>query len=126
MPAPNIFIVYVADAPASARFYGDLFDIKPVFETPGYISFELAPDNPGGGIAFSVWGRSGVDFAANPVRTGELCVALGREPGAIDALYEEWKAKGVTIVDEPSDEVFGRTFVAADPDGNLIRVAPLD
>jgi catechol 2,3-dioxygenase-like lactoylglutathione lyase family enzyme len=121
MPAPNIFIVYVADAPASARFYGDLFDIKPVFETPGYISFDL-----GGGNAFSVWGRSGVDFAANPVRTSELCVAIGREPGAVDALYEEWKAKGVAIVDEPSDEVFGRTFVAADPDGNLIRVAPLD
>ncbi|MEU6248489.1 VOC family protein [Glycomyces sp. NPDC047010] len=129
MPAPNIFIVYVADAPAAARFYGDLFDIKPVFETPGYISFELAPDNPGGGISLSLWSRSNVDFAANPVRTSELCIAVpgGRDAAAaVDALHEEWKAKGVTILSAPHDEVFGRTFVAADPDGNLIRVAPVD
>ncbi|GAA1679792.1 VOC family protein [Glycomyces endophyticus] len=121
MPKPNIFIVYVSDAPAAARFYGDLFDMTPVFETPGYIAFDLAP-----GISLSLWGRASVDLAANPVRTSELCVA---EPGgsdAIDALFEAWKAKGVTIVDEPRDEVFGRTFVAADPDGNLIRVAPVD
>ncbi|MFB9661173.1 VOC family protein [Glycomyces mayteni] len=121
MPAPNIFIVYVADAPAAARFYGDLFDLKPVFETPGYIAFDL-----GGGISLSLWGRSNVDFAANPVRTSELCVAEPGGPEGIDALHDAWKAKGVAIVSAPQDEVFGRTFVAADPDGNLIRVAPVD
>jgi hypothetical protein len=30
------------------------------------------------------------------------------------------------VVEEPHDEVFGRTFVVADPDGNLIRVSPID
>jgi predicted enzyme related to lactoylglutathione lyase len=34
--------------------------------------------------------------------------------------------KGVTVVEEPHDEVFGRTFVVTDPDGNLIRVSPID
>lgn len=121
MPAPNIFIVYVADAPAAARFYGDLFDMKPVFETPGYISFDI-----GGGVCLSLWSRSGVDLAADPMRTSEVCLAVENEPAAVDAIYETWRAKGVRIVDEPSDEVFGRTFVAADPDGNLIRVAPRD
>jgi len=123
MPAPNIFIVYVADAPEAARFYGDLFDMKPVFETPGYVSFDL-----GGGVSLSLWSRSGVDFAANPVRTSEVCLAVDRAgaPASVDALCEEWRGKGVRIVDEPRDEVFGRTFVAADPDGNLIRVAPVD
>lgn len=123
MPAPNIFIVYVADAPAAARFYGDLFGIEPVFETPGYISFDL-----GGGVSLSLWSRSTVDFTREHVRTSELCLAVDRNsaPASVDALYAEWKGKGVRIVDEPRDEVFGRTFVAADPDGNLIRVAPFD
>ncbi|WP_205327142.1 VOC family protein [Glycomyces sp. YM15] len=123
MPAPNIFIVYVADAPEAARFYGDLFDMKPVFETPTYVSFDL-----GGGVSLSLWSRSGVDLAAVPVRTSEVCLAVDREgaPASVDALCEEWRGKGVRIVDEPRDEGFGRTFVAADPDGNLIRVAPVD
>lgn len=32
----------------------------------------------------------------------------------------------MAVVDEPYDAVFGRTFVIADPDGNLIRVSPVD
>lgn len=39
---------------------------------------------------------------------------------AVDEVYEQWHAKEVTVVEEPHDEVFGRTFVVADPDGNLI------
>lgn len=33
---------------------------------------------------------------------------------------------GLRIVEAPHADVFGRTFVVADPDGNLIRVSPLD
>jgi hypothetical protein len=29
-------------------------------------------------------------------------------------------------VQKPHDAVFGRSFVIADPDGNLIRVSPID
>lgn len=121
MPTPNIFIVYVADASEAARFYGDLFDMKPVLKTPGYISFDL-----GGGVSLSLWRRLGVDLAADRVRTSEVCLGVEGTPALVDALYEEWRDKGVQIVDEPRDEGFGRTFVAADPDGNLIRVAPVD
>ena len=45
---------------------------------------------------------------------------------AIEAVYHEWAAKGVRVVEEPHDDVFGRTFVIADPEGNLIRVSPID
>ncbi|WP_413463163.1 VOC family protein [Brevibacterium sp. FME37] len=44
----------------------------------------------------------------------------------MDSLFEKWMGKGVTVINEPYDEVFGRTFVVADPDGNLIRVSPVD
>ncbi|MCD0442261.1 VOC family protein [Glycomyces sp. A-F 0318] len=121
MPVPNQFIVYVSDAPAAARFYGDLFDMKPVFETPAFIAFDLAP-----GVQLALWSRAEVDLAATTVRTGELCLAVDGAPASVDALYESWTAKGVRVVAEPTDDVFGRTFVVADPDGNLIRVAPID
>ena len=44
----------------------------------------------------------------------------------IDETYQLWSSKGIDIVEPPYDDVFGRTFVAADPDGNLIRVSPVD
>ncbi|MGP6174217.1 VOC family protein [Corynebacterium sp. A21] len=48
------------------------------------------------------------------------------ETEELKATCRRWRDKGIRIVKEPYDEVFGRTFVAADPDGNLIRVAPRD
>ncbi|MFD4990272.1 VOC family protein [Streptomyces sp. NPDC058374] len=118
MTRPNMFIVHVSDAPASARFYGDLFAMEPAFESPHFIAFDL-----GGGVQLALW--SGVAETLPQSRASEVCLNLdGAE--AIDARFEEWTAKGVTIVQKPHDAVFGRTFVAADPDGNLLRVAPLD
>ena len=32
----------------------------------------------------------------------------------------------MNVLRKPYEEVFGTTFVVADPDGNLIRVAPID
>ncbi|MEU1982441.1 VOC family protein [Nocardia sp. NPDC019395] len=121
MTTPNMFIVYVSDAAASARFYGDLFEMTPVFESPRFIAFDL-----GGGIQLAVW--SGVRDELSPAvpRTSEICLALPGGPEQIDNRFREWSGKGVEVVAKPYDEVFGRTFLVADPDGNLIRVAPVD
>jgi len=119
MALPNMFILYVSDAPASARFYSDLFDTKPSFETPAFIAFDLA-----GGVQLALWSRAS-DYVTSS-RTGELCLTLDGGPEQIDRQFRDWRGKGLTIVEEPHDEVFGRTFLVADPDGNLIRVAPVD
>jgi len=43
--------------------------------------------------------------------------------GAVDELFAEWKAAQAHIVSEPEDKPWKlREFVAADLDGNLIRV----
>jgi hypothetical protein len=44
----------------------------------------------------------------------------------VDDCYRAWHAKGVVVVAKPHDDVFGRTFVIADPEGNLIRVCMFD
>ena len=121
MPAPTMFIVYVGDAPAAARFYGDLFDMTPGFETPAFVAFDLAP-----GVQLALWSGARDDLDRAGVRTSEVCLVLPGAPDSVDARFDLWKAKGVHVVSEPRDEVFGRTFVIADPDGNLIRVAPVD
>jgi predicted enzyme related to lactoylglutathione lyase len=121
MTAPNMFIVYVSDAPASARFYGDLFGLSPSFESPAFIAFDLAS-----GVQLALWSRAEVDLAEAGTRTSEVCLNLEGAPESVDALFAEWKGKGVKVVAEPVDAVFGRTFVIADPDDNLIRVAPVD
>lgn len=124
MGAPNFFLTYVSDAPASARFYGDLFDMEPAFTSPYYIAFEIAD-----GVMFAVW--SGTDENTHAAEAGgtprhEVGLSLPGGAAEIDALFDAWRAKGVTVVNEPHDAVFGRTFVIADPDGNLVRVAPVD
>ncbi|GAA2281120.1 drug:proton antiporter [Streptomyces ruber] len=119
MAVPDMVIVHVSDASASTRFYAELFDIEPSFETPGFVSFRLAD-----GFDLALW--SAIPDHLSAPRTSELCVTLDGGPERIDQQFRDWTRKGVRTVREPHDEVFGRTFVVADPDGNLIRVAPVD
>ena len=121
MPRPNLFLVYVKDARKAAEFYGDLFDMDPVFVSPCYVAFALSEQ-----VSFAVWSGKNEDAVPETPRTSEVGLMVPGSGGDVDATCRQWSAKGVRIVKEPYDEVFGRTFVAADPDGNLIRVSPMD
>ncbi|GAB3254545.1 VOC family protein [Kineosporia babensis] len=121
MAAPNLFLIYVTDVERATAFYRDLFELEPVMTTPRYVPFEVAP-----GVLFSLWSGRSEQVSPQVPRTSEVGLMLPGSAAAVDGIYEKWKAKGVTVLEEPYDEVFGRTFVVADPDGNLIRVSPLD
>ena len=121
MTTSIVSIVYVNDAPATARFYGDLLDLSPSFETPGYITFDLGP-----GADLGLWSGQFEDLSPEVPRTSEVCVAIGGGADELNAIFKRWQAKGVTILREPHDAGFGLTFLAADADGNRIRVAPRD
>lgn len=121
MTTPNLFLVYVRGAAAATDFYGDLFDMEPVFTSPRYVAFEVAP-----GVLFAVWSGRPEHAVPDTPRTSEVGLMVPGPASAVDALFDAWRAKGATVVEPPYDEVFGRTFVVADPDGNLIRVSPTD
>ncbi|MFJ6915250.1 VOC family protein [Streptomyces sp. NPDC101133] len=121
MSAPNLFLVYVTDVERATAFYSDLFDIKPVITAPRYVPFEVVP-----GVLFALWSGRADQVTPQTPRTSEVGLMIPGSSAAIDALYTEWVAKGVTVAEEPHDEPFGRTFVVTDPDGNLIRVSPVD
>ncbi|WP_040162026.1 VOC family protein [Nigerium massiliense] len=121
MPAPNLFLIYVQDAERSTAFYSDLFDIEPSFTSPRYVAFEVAPS-----VLFAIWTGRNEHATPETPRTSEIGLMVPRSAAAVDDIYQQWVAKGVRVVEEPRDDVFGRTFVVADPDGNLIRVSPTD
>ncbi|MEV3970345.1 VOC family protein [Streptomyces sp. NPDC050698] len=114
-----VSIVYVNDAPAAAVFYGGLLGMSPSFETPGYITFDLGP-----GADLALWSGQFEDLSPDVPRTSEVCLAIDGGPDEVNAIFEQWRSKDVTILHEPRDAGFGPTFLAADPDGNRIRVAP--
>lgn len=121
MPAPNLFIVYVNDVAASTTFYSELFDMTPRFTSPRFVEFELAP-----GVGLALWSGHADSLGKSSPRTSEVCLNLPGGPEAIEQQHAAWCALGVDIVQPPHDDVFGRTFVARDLDGNLLRVAPVD
>ncbi|MEV4767517.1 VOC family protein [Micromonospora chokoriensis] len=122
MTTSVVSIVYVNDAPAAARFYGDLLGLSPSLETSGYITFNLGP-----GAELALWAGQFENLSPDVPRTSEVCLAIdGGRPDEINAIFRQWQAQGVTILQEPHDVGFGLTFLAADPDGNRIRVARKD
>lgn len=121
LTAPNLFLIYVTDVERATRFYADLFEIEPLTITPRYVPFEVAP-----GVLFALWSGRGDTVTPTTPRASEVGLMVSRATGSVDDVYVSWKSRGVAIVEEPHDDVFGRTFVIADPDGNLIRVSPTD
>lgn len=121
MSTPNLFLIYVTDVERATAFYSDLFGMEPVMLTPRYVPFEVAP-----GVLFALWSGRGENAVPSTPRTSEVGLMVPGSSAAVDEVYTGWIAKGVTVVEEPHDDVFGRTFVVTDPDGNLIRVSPVD
>ncbi|MEH0146072.1 VOC family protein [Corynebacterium sp. Q4381] len=114
-----VFIVYASDIDASVAFYRDLLGLDTDFVSPRYVTFALAE-----GVSLALWTGSADSLNEATARTAEVC--LNVPAGEVAAMFDRWKEQGVTVLREPYEEVFGTTFVVADPDGNPVRVAPID
>lgn len=117
MTAGNSILLYVTDAPTSARFYTRLLGKEPLEASATFAMFILPS-----GLGLGLWGRAGVEPA--PAAAGGGC-EIGFKVATsdmVDATHADWQAKGANIVMAPTDLDFGRSFVAADPDGHRLRV----
>lgn len=113
----NFAILYVADPLKSARFYEELFGRKPVEASPGFVMFVYE-----GGAKLGLWLRPEVQPPVTAAPGGaELCYPLESD-AAVDQRFADWTAKGITMLQAPTDMDFGHTFVAADPDGHRLRL----
>ena len=114
MPDPNFVILYVDSPPASAAFYAQLLGRPPVESSPTFAMF--AADT---GPRLGLWSRHTVEPAATASGGGG---EIAFKVADVDALHAEWRGRGLTILQAPTDMDFGRTFVAVDPNGHRLRV----
>lgn len=116
MPSPNMFTVYADDVEKSTAFYADVFE-QPASQTiPGFAMFTWKE-----GWNFGIWGK---DSVVPQTQTSGGATELGLplpDNDAVDSLHQQWKAKGVSILQAPTMMGFGYTFTATDPDGNRLR-----
>jgi predicted enzyme related to lactoylglutathione lyase len=109
------------DPAISAAFYKKLLGREPVATFPTYHAFALE-----GGFMLGLWSTQTVSPppSENGNRT-ELAFTVA-DSAAVETLYADWRKQGAKIAQEPTTAVFGRTFIALDPDGHRLRVCTPD
>ncbi|RDJ24178.1 drug:proton antiporter [Bosea caraganae] len=113
----NFILLYVDSPAASARFYADLLGAEPLELSPTFAMFALPS-----GVKLGLWSRHTVEPAAAAAGGGGEIATVAPNAEAVDATHADWLARGLTILQPPTDLDFGRTFVATDPDGHRLRV----
>ncbi|MBW7981897.1 VOC family protein [Enterobacillus tribolii] len=117
MMNPDFCILYVDNPATSAEFYAGLFGVAPVESAPTFAMFVLAS-----GAKLGLWLKQDVEPPATAPAGGcELAFSLAGAKD-VDATLADWRARGLTILQEPTHMDFGYTFTAADPDGHRLRV----
>ena len=116
MDRQHYVILYVADTPASVRFYERLLERPPVESSPGFALFAMAE-----GLLLGLWKKDAVEpTAQGGPGASEFCVSLPDDAG-VDAFHARWKQLGVPVAQAPTRMDFGYTAVAVDPDGHRLR-----
>jgi len=117
MMIPNLFILYVANPPASSKFYKKLFDKEPDVILPTWAAFSFE-----NGFNLGLWSTTACDFVSCGEGNRTEISFMVKDIQTVDALYQRYVRDGVQIEQEPKQAIFGKTFVALDPDGHRIRV----
>jgi catechol 2,3-dioxygenase-like lactoylglutathione lyase family enzyme len=113
----NFVLLYVESPAASAAFYEKLLGRRPVEASATFALFAMPS-----GVMLGLWSRHTVEPAATAKGgAGEIAVTVA-DAAAVDATHADWSARGLRILQAPTDLDFGRTFVALDPDGHRLRV----
>ncbi|AHK42578.1 MULTISPECIES: VOC family protein [Ensifer] len=121
MLTPNLILLYVEDPEQSAAFYTRLLGRGPVAAFPAYVAYAL--DN---GLNFSLWSTKAANFVSSGSGHRMEIAFMVKDDAEVERLYAEWRKAGIPIEQDLMTAVFGRTFVALDPDGHRLRVCTPD
>ncbi len=117
--SPGFISIAVSDVGRSAAFYEQ--HLGAVRDT-----FDWGPES----AVFVGWPTLALSGARRPGEAGPApettSIQLWWRASDAQALYEAVSAAGVTILREPFDGPFGRTFAMADPDGYRITIYERD
>lgn len=114
---PNLIILYVDNPIASSRFYQKLFNSEPEVMLPTWAAFSF-----NNGLHLGLWSTTARDFESCGEGNRTELSFMVKDIQEVDALYQQWSESGVKIEQGPKQAIFGKTFVALDPDGHRIRV----
>ena len=114
----NYAIVLCEDLERMKAFYTDLFPFTVEADLPTAVALRA------GSVLLGLRKRTRA-YDGHGVRpeTPGVQLAFLVEPDEVMACYEQLKAKGVVILDPPTDQPRGhRTVYFADPEGNVLEV----
>ena len=117
MLQPTYTLLYVDNPEASGRFYAALLGRAPVEAGPTFVLFAFE-----NGLRLGLWSRHTVVPAATVAGGATEVAVTVADDDALAALHADWVARGLTILQPPTEVDFGRTFLALDPDGHRLRV----
>ncbi|HYX04957.1 MAG TPA: VOC family protein [Reyranella sp.] len=112
----SFVLLYVDNPPASASFYADLLDTKPMETSSTFAMLPLKAD-----VMLGLWQRRNVEPVASAPGGGEIAFTVA-DQAAVESTHADWKQRGLPIAQPPTAMDFGHTFVALDPDGHRLRV----
>jgi len=116
MPDCNFIILYVESPSRSAEFYSALLEKSPVENSPHFALFVLDS-----GLKLGLWQQQDVQPVIETLGvSGEIDFLLP-DKASVNNTCQDWKDRGLTIIQQPTTMEFGYTFVALDPDGNRLR-----
>jgi len=111
----NYLLLAVKDPQKSAAIYDQLFGLKPVESSPGFVLYVFKT-----GFKVGLWSAGDMQPPPQPAGGVELSFSLPDEKAVRDT-YAAWTKLGLPVVQEPTRMDFGFTFVVADPDGHRLR-----
>lgn len=117
MTTPTFVILYVDSPAASAAFYAGLLGRDPIEASPTFAMLALGP-----GLMLGLWSRHTVEPRAAAAGGGAEIALTVENAVAVAVRHDDWKARGVPILQAPVALDFGHSFVALDPDGHRLRV----
>jgi len=108
-------MVVCADLERSKRFYKNILELKLGTDAvPHWVDFDLGD------------GRMlGLHPASESLTVKPGSLQLGFSVDDVDKFVTDARTAGVTVLQEPHDDSFGRIAVIADPDGYPVQVATL-
>jgi len=111
-------IVLCDDIDRMKQFYRDLFEFPVDSETDESLALRV------GGVLLGLRKRTrNYDGRGGGAESPGLQLAFLVSPAEVDACYEVLRAKGIRILDPPTDQPRGhRTVYFADPEGNILEV----
>ncbi|MBE7180590.1 MAG: hypothetical protein INR71_05150 [Terriglobus roseus] len=114
MPDLSLVTLYVTNPEVSAAFHADLLGQPPVQASADFVMSSLPV-----GASIGLWSHHNVKPQAEATSGG---CELTFKASDVDAVYADWKRRGLTIAVQPTELPFGRTFLALDPDNDRLRV----